>query len=140
MAYESTSVPVANSQQSIRKLVLKYGGTGIAFISQPPREGFEAVIPVEGKMYQIRIIATCVERENEKKQEQEARRVWRVLFYHLKAVYEASQSGVLEFRELILPFIVTHGNRTIAERILPQLDKAIASNVRLLPAKGETTE
>jgi len=70
--------------------------------------------------------------------EEEARRVWRVLFYHLKSVYEAANSGVMEFRELMLPYIVTHDGHTVAEHILPKLAGAIAGNPsRLLPESTE---
>ena len=136
MAYEGTRVPVSQTQGEIRRLVLKNGGTGIAFFTQtePHREGFEALVPVDGVTYQVRIIAKLKERNSQKAREQEERRVWRVLYFHLKAVYEAAATGVLEFRELVLPYIVTHGNQTIAQRILPQLDKVVNSNVRLLPA------
>jgi hypothetical protein len=68
----------------------------------------------------------------------EERRIWRVIFYHLKSVFEASESGVMEFRELILPYIVTRDGHTVAEHILPKLAEAIAGNPsRLLPAYSE---
>jgi hypothetical protein len=148
MAYENTSVAVSKSQDGIRKLILGNGGAAVAFISQPPREGFEAQIIIEGKTYRVRIVAECVPKDRKRRRsrrygvpnrhdlmEEEARRVWRVLFYHLKSVYEAANSGVMEFRELMLPYIVTHDGHTVAEHILPKLAEAIAGNSsRLLPA------
>lgn len=144
MAYEGTEVPVGRSQEAIRKLILANAGTGIAFVSQPPQEGFHALMPLEGKTYTIRIVARrrsreeigkALQRERSKEVsesvveryfEQEERRIWRVLYYHLKGLFEAANTGVLEFRELILPYIVTKDGRTIAEHILPGLESAIA--------------
>jgi len=69
--------------------------------------------------------------------EQEQRRVWRVLFYHLKALFQAADSGVLTIEELILPYVVTHDGRTIAEHVLPRLHEAITQNpMLLLPQKA----
>jgi hypothetical protein len=153
MAYESTGVPIARSQEGIRQLVMRRGGGKLAFISDPPREGFEAIVVIETQPYRIRLLGECkllaptrkkvrhyrgrvassieVETtadEHADHYEQECKRIWRVLFYHLKSVFEAADSGVMEFRELILPYIVTNNNKTIAEQLLPHLDKAIQSN------------
>lgn len=153
MSYENTSVPVPRSQEGIRNLILSNGGTAVAFISQPPFEGFEAQVVIDAKTYRVRITAECKPviakrrrrswRGSAPKDPQQAatRRVWRVLFYHLKSVYEAANTGVMEFRELMLPYIVTSDNRTIAERILPKLDAAIAGNpARLLMAGNPEPE
>ena len=153
MAYETTVVPVTKSQEGIRRLLLSNGASGIAFVSQtePLMEGFEAMIPIDGKTYRIRIVAQVskVEKKPRRRrwgapaksqidmQETEMRRVWRVLFYHLKSVYEATNTGVMEFRELMLPYVVVKDGRTIAQHILPNLDKAIESRPeRLLEAKN----
>lgn len=151
MAYENTSVPVTRSQDSIRKLILSHGGSSVAFVSQPPLEGFEAQVFIEAKTYRIRIRAECKPKESKRRHrswsgrpvkdntEEAAKRVWRVLFFHLKSVFEAAETGVMEFSELMLPYIVMHDGRTISDCVLPQLDKAIAGKLeRMLPAKGET--
>ena len=140
MAYEKTSVPIERSQAVIRNLIVRHGGAGVAFVSQPPVEGFHCMLAIEGKTYQIRIQAEVP--TNTKDADQDQRRIWRVLFYHLKSVFEAADSGVLEFRELILSYIVTRDGQTIAQRILPVLDQAIETNpARLLPGpRKELTE
>ncbi len=131
--YNASSVAVAKSQEKIRRLILDHGGKGIAFISEPPREGFESQILIDEKYYHIRISVVCRKTDNPKKQEQEERRVWRVLYHHMKDVYVASESGVFEFRVLMMPFVVTQSGKTIAEHIMPNLDKAISGNsVKLL--------
>ena len=155
MAYENTRVMVGRSQESIRKLLIENGATGIAFVSQsdPLSEGFEAMIPLEGKTYRVRIAATVRKVENKSRaryyrgtyrsaksdaqvQEDEMRRVWRVLYFHLKSVYEASNSGVMEFRELMLPYMVVKDGRTIAQHIIPKLDQAIESRPERLLSSG----
>jgi hypothetical protein len=154
MAYETTMVAVSKSQEAIRKLILGNAGTGVAFVSQPPHEGFEAQVLIDGKTYRIRVTAECKPLVTKRKRrrwssvpakdpiESEQRRVWRVLFYHLKGVYEASKSGVMEFREMMLPYIVTADNRTIGERVLPHLERAISGNPErlLLPQKSSESE
>ena len=138
MAYENTLVAVSKSQGAIRKLILRNAGTGVAFVSQPPREGFEAQISLEGKTYHIRIMATCREMDTEKKIDQEERRVWRVLFYHMKGTYAAAESGVLEIRDLILPYIVVQDGKTISEHIAHKLEAAIKGDPSKLLPKNAT--
>ena len=49
MAYENTLVAVSKSQEAIRKLILSNGGSAIGFLSQPPMEGFQAHVAIDGK-------------------------------------------------------------------------------------------
>ncbi len=55
----------------------------------------------------------------------------------MKGIFEAADSGVMEFREMMLPYVVTKEGRTIGEIILPQLDKAIQQNPARLLASGQ---
>jgi hypothetical protein len=143
MAYESTKVPVTQSQDGIRRLLMTRAGAKLAFISDPPREGFEAVVQIDDVPYRIRVMAVVTAAPLTKKRhhyrygvvgekettdrfrqqwtEDETRRIWRVLFYHLKSVFEAADSGVMEFRELMLPYIVLRDGRTIADIVVPKL-------------------
>jgi len=131
MAYESTQVAVPKSQDKIRQMLIRHKGGSVAFISDPPLEGFQAIVPIDGKSYSIRIMATIKEKRDA---EQECRRIWRVLYHHIKSIFEASDSGVMEFREMMLPYIMTHDGKTVGQHIIPQLDKAIAGRPdRLLP-------
>ena len=67
----------------------------------------------------------------------EQRRIWRVLYYHLKSIFESADSGVMEFRDLILSYIVIADGRTVAEHIVPNLARAVAGNPsRLLPERA----
>lgn len=135
MAYEQTQVAVPKSQDKIRQMLLKHKGGGVAFISNPPLEGFQALVPIDGKTYTIRIVASV---RDKKDFEQEARRIWRVLYHHMKSIFEACDSGVMEFREMMLPYILTKDGRTVAEHILPDLDSKIAGPERMLTAGGKS--
>ena len=155
MAYEGTLVAVSKSQEQIRRMILSNGGTAVAFISQPPMEGFEAMVTIDNATYKIRVSAnvkpkevkrrrrywngsTYVSKSTSDRHDEAARRVWRVLYFYLKSVYEASSSGVMDFRELVMPYVVTKDNRTIAEHLLPKLASAIQGNPeRMLPSPRE---
>ena len=144
MAYEGTEVSVSRSQEGIRKLIMAQRGSKIAFISDPPREGFQAEVLIDALPYQIRIFGECrtapqtrrvysrtvdtTEKQRVDFLDGEHRRIWRVLFYHLKSVFEAADSGVMEFRELMLPYIVTKSGKTIGECLVPQLASVINMN------------
>lgn len=150
MAYENTEVGVSKSQESIRKVIYSHKGTGLMLLSQPPREGFEAMVVIGDLPYHIRIMATCrtafkdgygysIRDVNStayvKKREQEERRVWRVLYWHLKAMFEAADSGVIDIRDVIMPYVVTRDGRTLSEIIKPQMAQIMTVDTsRLLPS------
>jgi hypothetical protein len=140
MPYETTEVPVSRSQEGIRKMIYAHKGTGVNLISHPPREGFEAMVTIEKISYHIRIMATCRTHAgpgyapmSQEKREQEERRVWRVLYWHLKAVFEASDSGVIDIRDVIMPYVVTRDGRTLSEIVVPRMEQLMqADTVKLL--------
>lgn len=106
----------------------------MAFVMQPPAEGFEAMVVIDGATYRVRVMAQCKESRDA---EQERRRIWRVMFYHLKSVYEAADSGVMEFRELMLPYIVMpKSGKTIAQHLIPKLAEAVSGNPARLLGDG----
>lgn len=87
MAYESTAVSVDKSQAGIRKLIMARKGSKIAFISDPPREGFQAEVQIDSLPYTIRIFGEVkrintgrTEKQRDVWLDQEHRRIWRVLF------------------------------------------------------------
>jgi hypothetical protein len=127
MAYENTEVAVSKSQDGIRKLIYGHKGTGVILVSHPPREGFEAMVKIGDVSFHIRIMATCRTKDkhnylmSEKQKLQEERRVWRVLFWHLKAMFEAADSGVIDIRDVIMPYVVTKDGRTVSEHLVPRM-------------------
>jgi hypothetical protein len=133
MAYETTEVAVSKSQESIRRLIYAHKGTGLMLLSQPPREGFEAMVTMAEQAYHIRIMATCKDQKKdrngflrsagsyEKAREQEERRVWRVLYWHLKAMFEAADAGVIDIRDIIMPYVVLRDGMTLSDHIRPRM-------------------
>lgn len=158
MSYENSDVPVSRSQEAIRRLLKDHGCFGFAAISAddptgqfPSTEGFEANILLEGKPYKIRIIADVPKAPTKRSRgriyrgssqltdkqkadfaEKSERRIWRVLYYHLKAMFEAADSGVLEFKEMILPYLVTRDNQTVGKALLLSVDKSLQSPARMI--------
>jgi hypothetical protein len=66
--------------------------------------------------------------------EKGCRRIWRVLALVIKAKLEAVDSGVVTFDEEFFAHFVLPDGVTIAERLLPELDKILSgSTPRLLP-------
>lgn len=147
MAYENTEVSISKSQEGIRQIIYRHKGTGVIFSSQRPKEGFEALVRLRDRDYHIRVSALCKEpsrysrgyrsrTDNQISEawDKEERRVWRVLFHHLKAIFEAADADVLSIEEIIMPYVVTPDGKTLAEHILPRLDEIIAKPGNLLMA------
>lgn len=132
MPYEHTDVPMDKSQAAIRKLMIAHGATNIAFASamDPRMEGFRATVILEGRPYGIQIAVPVKEKQNAKAQDQENRRVWRVLYHHMKATFASGDSGVIDIRELLLPFLVTNDGRTVGKRAMEQLPKMLEAPQR----------
>lgn len=148
MAYETTEVAVSKSQDAIRKLIYSHKGTGLLLVSRPPHEGFEAFIEIEKQPYHVRIMAVCKDqkldrsgwlRNNsqlEKALEQENRRVWRVLYWHLKAIFEAADSGVIDIRNVIMPYVVLRDGSTLSDHIVPRMKDLMTINPDRLLGNG----
>lgn len=147
MAYESTDVPVSKSQEHIRHMIYAHKGAGVSIVSQRPREGFEALVIINELSYHIRVMATCkqISERNSYGQRRpqgqlelaraaEERRVWRVLYWHLKAMFEAADSGVIDIRDVIMPYVVTRDGRTLSEHIIPRMAEVMSMDpTKLLP-------
>jgi hypothetical protein len=148
MAYESTKINVAKSQGKIRELIYSHAGTGVLIVSQRPREGFEAMVTIGDLPYHIRVMATCKDQtydgrkhkrtssELSKAFEQEEMRVWRVLYWHLKAMFEAADSGVIDLRDVILPYVVTRDGRTLSEHLVPRMQELQTTDTSRLLGAG----
>lgn len=137
-AYESTEVAVIKSQDGIRRLLRAHGGASLSLISHPPNEGFETLLKLEGKEMRLRVMARSRDMTRDRynnprtgimltnAKEKEEKRVWRVLYYHLKAMFAAADSGVIDVRDVLLPYVVMHDQKTgetftIAELLKPRL-------------------
>lgn len=148
MAYETTEVAVSKSQEAIRKLIYSHKGTGLMLISRPPNEGFEAFIEIEKLPYHVRVMAVCKDQRKDrngylrsaptlaKAIDQESRRVWRVLYWYLKAIFEAADSGVIDIRNVIMPYVVLKDGLTLSDHLRPKMDQLMTMNPERLLGAG----
>lgn len=137
MAYETTKVPVDKSQGDIRKLLREYGAEGYRFgeVSEMG-DMFASVEFVQGgNAVRMRVPYKRADVEAlhkraknartktfdnlmEEAQEQEARRIWRVLHWNLKARLEAVEEGLETFVEAFLAHLVNKATgRTVYEEL-----------------------
>jgi hypothetical protein len=124
-AYETTDVPVERSQGEIRKLLYRHKASNFAFMETTVDGCQFATIDFVVNRLQVRIrvpLKPINQRAlNERIQrartrsadqiraeavEQEARRIWRVMFHTLKARLVAVEEGVETFEEAFLSHLV----------------------------------
>lgn len=147
MAYESTTVSVSSSQEHIRKVLRGHGAVRTAFgesyedTDDETAAGHAAVEFVhQDTMVRVfatlrrpapKVIADKVNRSRSKDRatieadliEQEAKRIWRVLHWTIKARMEAVSEGLETFEQAFLPHIVDPAtDRTLWERIQPVVE------------------
>lgn len=129
MAYEKTEVPVSRSQEQIRDVLTKHGATsfnfgetfmsdgegrvgtaGVEFIYEDTRVRILAFLHApDEKVLRKKIHDARSRTETQIRndlQQQEAKRVWRVLHWVVKARMEAVSEGLETFVQAFLPHIV----------------------------------
>ena len=136
-AYAQTAVAPEKSQNAIKRLLVSHGASNVAFASATEpmvMEGLRATVVLDGRPYGIKIAVPVPAYNGRRRrspghitqhQEQTVRRVWRVLFHHIKAIFEAADSGVIDIRELLLPFLVTKDGRTVGQIVMDDMPKAL---------------
>lgn len=125
MAYETTAVSVEKSQGEIRKLLYAHGARNFSFSETEVEETAWAAVDfihqeqrvrmrVPLKPIDQRLIAQKVQRAQTRTREeierqfidQEAKRIWRVIFHGLKARLVSVEEGVETFEEAFLAHLV----------------------------------
>lgn len=144
-AYKDTEVSVDRSRASIGELLRKRGANAIAWIDQPGigatlrfqwgrgdlvfTARFDLKIPIDEAA--IRHLdrrrrqgghpplprAEAVERVTEK----DARRLHRVLFWHVKSIFEAEEAGLLTAEEAFLGWLEAPDGQCLKDKLIPQL-------------------
>lgn len=137
MAYETTNVDPIKSQGDIRDILTKHGATGFRFSEHLEEGSWVLTVEFVKQDHLIRIQAqvggpdqkwldkkarraTKRSRSEIEKdfREQEHRRVWRVLYWSLKARMEAIDDGLETFVQAFLPHVVDPGSgQTIWQRM-----------------------
>jgi hypothetical protein len=135
-AYENTSVPVSRSQEGVRTLLQKHGASqftfGEATVAGKVWVGVEFALNDRSVRMRVPLgkpdddaLASKARRSRTKTlgeiraeaNEQEARRVWRVLHWSLKARLEAVENGLETFEEAFLAHLVTEDGVTVYEAL-----------------------
>lgn len=142
MAYEQTSVSIEKSQGDIRSILSKHGAERFAFSEGESQERWWVGVEFIHNNHLVRIAAPLNEIDEEwlrrkvkrartktreefvrEHNDQEARRIWRVIYWSLKSRMEAIEEGLETFEQAFLPHIVDPGtNRTLWQTIQPHIE------------------
>lgn len=143
MAYENTQVSVEKSQGDIRKLLSKHGATQFRMSEgQGPGEEWWVGVEFVHNDHLVRMAAPLkkpdekwldgkVKRARTKSRhdflvehnEQEAKRVWRVIMWSLKARLVAVEEGLETFEQAFLAHMVDPGTgSTVWQQIQPHVE------------------
>lgn len=144
MAYENTDVAVEKSQGDLRKLLSKYGADRFTFGESIDLEGMRwAGVEFTHDGHLVRLVAPLkppnekwirdkVRRARTKTRadfeaehaEQEAKRIWRVLYWSLKSRLVAIEEGVETFEQAFLAHLVDPASdRTLWQSMKPAVER-----------------
>ena len=134
-AYSSTEVPVAKSQDELRGLLRKFGADQFSFGEGADWAGVEFVhaeqlvrvrCPVRpGDVSTVRSHASTDEKRR-LADEQEQKRVWRVLMWSVKARLVAVEEGLETFEQAFLSHLVDPGsNVTLWQMVHEQIESGV---------------
>jgi hypothetical protein len=142
MSYaQGTEVPIERSKGEIEHILAKYGADGFGYMIERTR----AVIAFRAGNRNIRFIlplpkaVDVAQTPTGRKRKtrviddallQETRRRWRALSLSIKAKLETVSSGIAEFEEEFMPYIVMPGGKTVAEQLRPQIEEVYTSGKR----------
>lgn len=149
----NTQVSVEKSKGEIERILRRYGADGFGHYTKGDR-AFVA-FEMEGRPFRIDLpmpdpnasVFTHTATRNrardpearDREYEKACRQRWRAICLMLKAKLEAVDIGVSSLDGEFMPYMVLPGGQTIAEKMLPHLDKIAASgNVhKFLPEPEE---
>lgn len=134
---EATEVPADRSRGEIERTVEKYGASAFGYGWEQSR----AVVTFQCNNRRIRFVVPLPSPDDERftltetgrtrsataakeAHGQEVRRLWRALALVIKAMFEATASGIVAFEEAFLPYIVLPTGRTVADHALPEVELA----------------
>ena len=125
-------MPVARSQEQIRKLLRDAGASGVQFSEEwttPPafyvrflwtmRDG-------DGLMQAVKLRVTPLPEEHKrvyKTVEQRERQAWRGVAHYLEGTIKAATFGLIRFEDIFLSFMELEPmGRTLGEVVIPQIE------------------
>ncbi len=151
-AYDSTSTPVAKSQEDIRWILRKYGADGVQFSEDwnAKRIMVRFLFTVGKIQYSVlfTVPIPAVDTRDARGRERRAsvveefqkrahRGIWRAVFWAIKSRMEAVEFGIENFQEAFMSHFELPGtNKTIGDAILPMIE---SGKFRLLPGAKEAS-
>lgn len=131
---EHTKVPIDQSRNEIERTLTRYGADKFAYVSSVDR----AVLMFEAHRRRIRFdmpLPTAKVIKDDKKLQQERRRLWRALLLCIKSKLESVESGIETFEDAFLAHIVLPTGQTVGEYSMPKIAQAYDAGtmVPLLP-------
>lgn len=144
-AYSGTSIRPEKTQADISKELIKYGIENIQHtqIDKGFSIAFQAVVEGSDKAITIRIDMPY-DRSKDYEDRMgwvEQRRLYRALYWYIKSLLEAWDSGVKTFAEIFLPHVVLPGGKTVIQDLLPKYALALEAgqldDIKLLPDAPE---
>ena len=132
-AYKHTSVNWAKSQTAITKLLNQRGIFEHQFTNVKDRFVLQFRVVENGisKPIAVRIIVPFQTEPDSKDREKETNSLHRVLFYHLKAKFNAVESGLTEFMEEFMAHLIitdkSGKSSTMGDMLLPQYKQSLES-------------
>ncbi len=142
MSYaEGTEVPVERSRAEVERILSRYGadqffygcdprGAMVAFRAKGRSIRFLVPFPPieQFRKSEHRFPRTRTPQQAEAAREVEIRRRWRALSLAIKAKLEAVSSGIATFETEFMPYTMLTNGKTVAEALLPEVNRALASS------------
>ena len=144
-AYQTTSTPVAKSQEEIRRILSRYGADGVQFSEDWKNKtlSIRFLFSITGIQYSVLFKIPIPEADTssptgrrrksnqvEQLQEQLERGIWRAAFWAIKSRMEAVDFGIETFQEAFLShFEVPGTDKQIGDILIPRLS---TGNLKLL--------
>lgn len=126
-AYKGTEVPAERSIARIKDLLYKHGAVATQVNEAPEKGVIQFLFSTRVKMDGVDMQRPFkIEVKYGKRKPSEA---LRMIYYHLKAQFDAIDWGLFTLEEEFLPYMLVHlpggKNATVAEVVLPDLRKGI---------------
>jgi hypothetical protein len=141
MYAEGTGVSVERSKAEIERTIQGYApGAPVMSVSDPLKGRSGVQFRANGRGVQIgfdhptgteRFITHTGKNQKrsasqiEERVQAEMRRRWRCVLLAVKTAFEMSETGIASFDEAFLPWLIGPDGRTVAETVIPQVERAI---------------
>lgn len=148
--YSGTDVPASRSQMQIYEMLDRQGASPVQLTAWDDKLELRFQKPIDcgsgdRKPVTVLIIVPLPERPKEltkeekralklkgdelpltfTQYEQEKRRLYRSLFYFLKAKFDAIENGFIDFTQEFLPYVEYAPGKTVHQDVLPKLQKGL---------------